>query len=204
MTSTPPLMPEHPALLDDDTSMLTRRFGKEVINYFSGSRLNRYSFLRSDVAFLNRAATSPHARYIALDDLSPLVVDKRKLALLSYQDMKSVLGPKPAFLQTDAERIKAFESSKVASETQVVFLGTTTTRAGAGAGAVSAESAEEDALVWESSEHGEVRGRPYFAVDVSTTRGGRKEEKKTWLKSQQEKGLWIAVDTRSLKLHSEA
>ncbi|KAG5978332.1 hypothetical protein E4U55_006232 [Claviceps digitariae] len=209
MTSTPPLMPEHPALTNDN-SMLTRRFGKEVINYFAGSRLNRYSFLRSDAAFLNRAATSPHARYIALDDLSPLVVDKKKLALLSYQDVKAVLGPNPAFLQSDAERIKAFDSSKVASETQVVFLGTTTatatatttTKAGTTNGA--AESGEEGELVWESSEHGEVKGRPFFAVDVSTARGGRTAEKKAWLRSQEEKGLWIAVDTRSLKLHSEA
>lgn len=194
-------MPEHPALTND-TSMLTRRFGKEVINYFSGSRLNRYSFLRSDVTFLNRVATSPHARYIALDNLSPLVVNKKKLALLSYQDIKSVLGPHPTFLQSDAERIKAFDSSKVASETQVLFLGTTTTKNGAGV--ESEVDADENDVVWETSEHGDVRGRPYFAVDVSTTRGERKEEKKAWLKSQEEKGLWIASDTRSLTLHSEA
>ncbi|KAG5921267.1 hypothetical protein E4U61_006962 [Claviceps capensis] len=201
MTTTPPLMPEHPALTND-TSMLTRRFGKEVINYFSGSRLNRYSFLRSDVAFLNRVATSPHARYIALDNLSPLVVNKKKLALLSYQEIKSVLGPHPSFLQSDAERIKAFDSSKVASEMQVLFLGTTTTKNGAGV--ESEVNADENEVVWETSEHGDVRGRPYFAVDVSTTRGGRREEKKAWLKSQEEKGFWIASDTRSLTLHSEA
>ncbi|KAG5914941.1 hypothetical protein E4U42_000230, partial [Claviceps africana] len=192
-------MPEHPALINDN-SMLTRRFGKEIINYFAGSRLNRYSFLRSDVAFLNRAATSPHARYIALDDLSPLVVDKKKLALLSYQDVKGVLGPDPAFLQSDAERIRTFDSSKVAAETQVLFLGTTTTQAATTDG----EAGSDDDIVWETSEHGDVNGRPYFAVDVSTGRGENQEEKKAWLKSQEEKGLWIAADTRSLKLHAEA
>lgn len=120
MTSTPPLLPELAALTSDD-SMLTRRFGKEVINYYAGSRLNRYSFLRSDVAFLNKAATSSSARFVALTDLNPLVVEKRKLALLTYDDVKPLI--EEPFKLADTQRTKNYDSTAGPSAL-IVFLGT--------------------------------------------------------------------------------
>jgi NAD+ diphosphatase len=164
--------------------MLTRRFGKEVVNYFAGSRLNRYSFLRSDAQFLNKAATSPAARFVALKDLNPLVVDKRKLALLTFEDVKPLIGE--PFNQADTERISHYDST-TGSSVLIVFLGTI----------------DGNDATFESSEHGEVKGQPFFAVDI-TPRGKGKDASDAWLKAQEEKGLWIATDTRSLSLHSEA
>ena len=65
-------VPELPALADDG-SMLGRKFGREVANYFSGSPLNRVSFLRTDHAFLQTAFSHPAARFLLLHDLNPLV-----------------------------------------------------------------------------------------------------------------------------------
>lgn len=198
-------MAEHPALTNDtndtnDASMLTRRFGKEVTNYFAGSRLNRYSFLRSDAGFLGKAATSPHARFMVLDDLRPLVADQdgKRLALLRYSEVEGVLGASPAARGSDEERVRAFDSSRVAAEVEVVFLGIA-----AGAGHDDGDGGGDAGgdMVWESSGHGEVRGRPYFAIDVSRGRGGR--EREAWVKSQGEKNKWVALDSRSLTLHSE-
>lgn len=182
MTSTPPLLPELAALTSDD-SMLTRRFGKEVINYYAGSRLNRYSFLRSDVAFLNKAATSSSARFVALTDLNPLVVEKRKLALLTYDDVKPLI--EEPFKLADTQRTKNYDSTAGPSAL-IVFLGTV----------------DGDDVIFETSEHGEVKGRPFFALDI-TPKGQRKDLAETWLKTQEEKGLWIATNPRSLSLHSE-
>lgn len=47
--------PAHP----DVDSMLSRKFGKEVANYFSGSPLNRLAFLRADNVFLSKALKHP-------------------------------------------------------------------------------------------------------------------------------------------------
>ncbi|TWU73537.1 NADH pyrophosphatase [Metarhizium rileyi] len=183
MASTPPLLPELAALTSDD-SMLTRRFGKEVINYYAGSRLNRYSFLRSDASFLNKAATSPPARFVALRDLNPLVIDKQKLALLTYDDVKQLIGE--PFKQADAQRIKAYDST-AGLPLLIVFLGTV----------------DGIGVTFETSDHGDVQGQPFFAIDM-TPRGQRREAVEAWLKTQEEKGLRIATDTRSLSLHSEA
>lgn len=182
MTSTPPLMPELSAL-NNDESMLTRRFGKEVVNYFAGSRLNRYSFLRSDALFLSKAASSPSARFVALTDLNPLVVDKKKLALLTFDDVKPLI--EEPFKTADADRVKSYDST-VGPSVLIVFLGTV-----------------DGDEVFQTSEHGEVKGQPYFAIDA-TPKGNRKDATEAWLKTQQDKGLWVATDTRSLSLHSEA
>ncbi|KAG8414884.1 NADH pyrophosphatase [Metarhizium acridum] len=182
MTSTPPLLPELAALTSDD-SMLTRRFGKEIINYYAGSRLNRYSFLRSDAAFLNKAATSSVARFVALKDLNPLVVEKRKLALFTYDDVKPLI--QEPFKLADAQRTKNYDSTAGPS-VLIVFLGTV----------------DGGDVIFQTSEHGEVKGKPFFALDI-TPKGQRKYLAETWLKAQEEKGLWIATDTRSLSLHSE-
>ncbi|KHO00671.1 NADH pyrophosphatase [Metarhizium album ARSEF 1941] len=183
MSTTPPLMPELAALTGDD-SMLTRRFGKEVINYYAGSRLNRYSFLRSDAAFLSKAATSDSARFVVLKDLNPFVVDKRKLALSTYDDVQRLV--EELFEQTDAQRTKDYDST-AEPPVLVVFLG----------------MVDGGDAIFQTSEHGEVKGQPFFALDV-TPKGRRKGLAETWVKTQEDKGLRIATDTRSLSLHSEA
>lgn len=218
--TTPPLLPELAALTDDD-SMLTRRFGREVVNYFAGSPLNRYSFLRTDAPFLQRAAASPAARFIALHNLNPLVADKRKLALFDYEHVRGIVGEE-LFRSSDEDRVKSYDStaSALAGRPLVVFLGTVEgdddgdvddgcgggggSRSGRDGGAGGAGDDRRTRI--ESSEHGQVKGRPYFAVDVSTQHKGRQQQEllQTWIAKQEGMGLWVATDTRSLTLHSEA
>ncbi|KAH6984869.1 NUDIX hydrolase domain-like protein [Ilyonectria sp. MPI-CAGE-AT-0026] len=181
----PPLLPELPALQNDD-SMLTRRFGKEVVNYYAGSRVNRYSFLRADAAFLRRAAASPTARYLALDDLNALVVDKTSLSYLTFEDVKSLIGPEPFHLPED-ESIKAFDSTQTAP--LVVFLG-------------MLEEGSEPGHI-ESGEHGDIKGQPYFAIDI-TAKGTHADKATEFLKSQEAKGLLVDKNPRGMTLHPKA
>ncbi|KAA6413234.1 MAG: NADH pyrophosphatase [Lasallia pustulata] len=73
--------PAHPDL----DSMLTRKFGKEVANYFSGSPLNRVSFLRTDQPFLSAALQHPSTTFLLFNDLSPLTLSPTRLASLPHR-----------------------------------------------------------------------------------------------------------------------
>ncbi|PTB61419.1 hypothetical protein BBK36DRAFT_157951, partial [Trichoderma citrinoviride] len=107
-----------PPSLANDSSMLSRRFGKEVINYYGGGLLNRFSFLRGDAPFIRRAAASPSARFVALRDLNPLVEDARRLAHFKLDEVKPLLLSSSAtkeeglFEKTDEERAKGFDSTR--------------------------------------------------------------------------------------------
>ena len=179
-------MPEVPFLAADE-SMLTRRFGKEVINYYAGGSLNRYSFLRPDTAFLRRAAQSPHSKFIALSNLNPLVAEKTHLVYLSFEDVKPLIGHEP-FLLSEDESIKQFDSSK--PHPLVVFLGMLE-----GKGTSSEEI--------QTSEHGSVKGDPFFAVDI-TPKGPSSEAAGALLKTQEGQGRSIQTNPRSMLLHGEA
>ena len=48
---------------EDPTSPLTLKHGRETANYFSGSPLNRLSFLRASTPFLQSAFSHPRARF---------------------------------------------------------------------------------------------------------------------------------------------
>lgn len=184
MTIPKPQMPELGALQNDD-SMLTRRFGKEVVNYYAGSRINRYSFLRGDTVFLHKAALSPSAQYIALSNLNPLIADKSELAYLGFDDVKPLIGAEPFHLSED-ESIKQYDSTQ--SSALVVFLGMFQ-------GSQPGEIA--------SAEHGDIKGQPYFAIDA-TPRGSLAESAKEFLKIQEQKGHSIQENPRAMSLHAEA
>ncbi|KAM5345367.1 hypothetical protein ACJ41O_011229 [Fusarium nematophilum] len=98
-TAAPLQLPVNAALQNDD-SMLTRRFGKEIVNYYAGSRINRYSFLRADAAFLRGAS--------------------KRLAYLSYEEVQPFIGSDP-FRLTEDESIQAYDSTQ--STPLIVFLG---------------------------------------------------------------------------------
>ncbi|PHH75157.1 hypothetical protein CDD80_2597 [Ophiocordyceps camponoti-rufipedis] len=155
------------------TDLLSRRFGSETINYYAGSRLNRYSFLRSDSRFLASAIAAQSARFVVLDSLAPLVVDRRSLAFLSAEQVRPLIG----------------DDGFSASAPLVIFLGL-------------AES-EEDAVEMETSEHGIVRGRPYFAVDA-TPRPPVSEAARALLDSQAAQGISVLSDPRSMTFSPEA
>lgn len=186
------MLPVNPALQADD-SMLTRKFGQEVINYYSGTRLNRYSFLRADAAFLRRAAASPAARYVALSNLNAVAVDKSQLATFTFDDVKPLLGAEPAFTRDEKTAVAEFDSTQTTP--LVVFLGLVD---GAIGGAAAQEAVEE----MESTNHGTVKAQPYFAVDV-TPRDSYKEAAEAFQKSFEGRGLSVEANPRALALLPE-
>lgn len=195
------MLPVNPALQDDD-SMLTRKFGQEVINYYSGTRLNRYSFLRTDAAFLRRAATSPAARYVALSNLNAVAVDKSQLATFTYDDVKALIGGTGAgagaelpFAVEEKTAVAQFDSTK--STPLVVFLGLVDGTIG-GSAAAAGEATEEI----ETTAHGSVNAQPYFAVDV-TPRDSYKEAAEAFQTAFEARGLSIEANPRAMALLPE-
>ncbi|KAF4997946.1 hypothetical protein FDECE_11939 [Fusarium decemcellulare] len=184
-TATPPELPVIAALQNDD-SMLTRRFGKEVVNYYAGGRINRYSFLRADAAFLRKASVNPTARYLALKDLNALVVDAKKLAYLSFDEVQPLIGPNP-FGLTEDEAIQAFDSAE--SKPLIVFLG------------ILEDDSDTDHIT--SGEHGDIKGHPYFAVDI-TPKGTHAEKATSFLEDQEKKGYSLDKNPRAMTHGAEA
>ncbi|KAJ6781527.1 hypothetical protein PWT90_09353 [Aphanocladium album] len=168
------MLPVNPDLQADD-SMLTRKFGQEVINYYSGTRLNRYSFLRADAAFLRRAAASPAARFVALSHLNAVAVDKSQLATFTADDVRPLIGAEPAFAVEEKTAIAQYDSTKATP--LVVFLGLVDGSIG---GTAAPEG--EEAVEIETTNHGTVKAQPYFAVDV-TPRDTYKEAAEAFQKS---------------------
>ncbi|KAL6877951.1 NUDIX hydrolase domain-like protein [Trichoderma longibrachiatum] len=189
-----------PPSLANDSSMLSRRFGKEVINYYGGGLLNRFSFLRGDAPFLRRAATSPSARFVALRDLNPLVEDARRLALFKLDDVKPLFlnsnsssssstgegGEGGLFEKTDEERTREFDSTRTSP--LVLFLGLLPE------GPLGVEL--------ETSKHGVVRGQPFFAVDV-TPKAGYKEKAEEFVRKAEGKGYSVQTNVRTMTLDPE-
>ncbi|KAK6079902.1 NUDIX domain-containing protein [Seiridium cupressi] len=136
--------PDLPILAEED-SMLSRKFGREVANYFSGSPLNRVSFLRGDHAFLSSAFKHPTASFLLLDNLSPLIKDSSTLAFVGKSDIEPLTGQDP-FRRTEEEWIKTFDSS--VTHPVVLFLGI--------------DEKKQSGFEWK-----DYKGAPYFAVDVT-------------------------------------
>jgi len=77
-------------------SLLSKRFGKETApNFFSANPLNRFSFLRTDKAFLKSTLYHPNTQFLTLQNLNPPVLrDTGKLCYLKHDDVKDVIGDK--------------------------------------------------------------------------------------------------------------
>ncbi|PBP27555.1 NADH pyrophosphatase [Diplocarpon rosae] len=145
-------MPPQPSLPDpahaDLDSMLSRKFGREVANYFSGSPLNRVSFLRGNHEFITKALTHASTSFLLFKDLAPLATDPTRLAYVAHKDVKPLIGENP-FECSEEEMVKVYNSAVTLP--LVLFLGL--------------DEKKKDGF-----EHGIYKGRPYFAVDV-TPRG---------------------------------
>lgn len=142
-------LPELPA----DDSLLSRRFGPEVGNYFSGSPLNRLSFLRTDHAFLAAAFAHPSTAFLLLENLNPLTSDPATLAFVGLADIVALTGEQPLG-ESEADLVRDFDSTE--ERPLIVFLG------------IDERNSEDeggDGFVF-----GDYAGKPYFAVDV-TPRG---------------------------------
>jgi NAD+ diphosphatase len=177
-------LPELPWVANDE-SMLTRKFGKEVVNYYAGGSLNRYSFLRPDTGFLRSATLSPSSRWLALNNLNPLITSESQLAYLTFDEVRPLIGADP-FSLSEEESIKQFNSTK--ANPLIVFLGIL-------------EGPQSDII--DSTSHGPVKGEPYFAVDA-TPSGTLAEAATAFLKEQENRGRKIQSNPRNLSLNAEA
>ncbi|KAK5004867.1 NADH pyrophosphatase, partial [Cryomyces antarcticus] len=163
MTKQPDL-PE-PAHADLD-SMLSRKFGKEVANYFSGSPLNRVGFLRTDNVFLSAALKHPSTSFLLCNDLQPLVKKKASLAYISYKDVEPLIGD--PYSKNEDELVAEFNSTTAIP--QMIFLGL--------------DERVKDALVYKDH----YKGAPFFALDV-TPKGSLKEAAEKLISNLESRGL---------------
>ena len=176
MTSQPSL--PDPAHHDVD-SMLSRKFGREVANYFSGSPLNRVSFLRANHDFISTALTHPSTSFLLFNDLAPLAKDPTQLAYASHKDVKALIGDNP-FAKTEEEMIKEYNSSITLP--LVLFLGL--------------DERKKDGF-----EHGIYKGTPYFAVDV-TPKGTVEKEATSIIEAMKAQGLQFVEGRLHMSLNA--
>ncbi|KAJ5941571.1 hypothetical protein N7516_001739 [Penicillium verrucosum] len=150
--STTPQIPTPAHMLED--SMLSRHFGKETVNYFSSSPINRLSFLRSDHPFLSTALKHPSTRFVLLNNLAPLTPSPAQLHYAKYDDVRKLVS-RDTFDTSEEDMIKAYDSRK--THPTLIFLGLD-------------ESRKEEGLTWKI-----YSGTPYFAVDV-TPKGSEEQQ----------------------------
>ncbi|OIW33563.1 hypothetical protein CONLIGDRAFT_183536 [Coniochaeta ligniaria NRRL 30616] len=165
--------PDLPVLPEDD-SMLSARFGREVANYFSGSPLNRLSFLRTDHDFLRAAFSHPSTAFLLMNSLNPLTKDDSHLAFVSHADVEPLTGADP-FAKPEEELIKEFNSDK--TQPLILFLGVDDKNL------LPSNGTESGAFKFK-----EYNGSPYFAVDV-TPRGTLTEASNSIIDALKAKGL---------------
>ncbi|PYI12243.1 NADH pyrophosphatase [Aspergillus sclerotiicarbonarius CBS 121057] len=142
-----------PAHIQAD-SMLARRFGRETVNYFSSSPLNRLSFLRSDHAFLSAALKHPSTRFVLMKDLAPLTKTPAEPYYAKYDEVRKLV-PDTIYDKSEEDIIKEYDSRKTTAAP--IFLGLD-------------ETQKQDSLTWKI-----YTGTPYFALDV-TPRGSEEQQ----------------------------
>lgn len=148
----------------DRESALGRKFGKEVVNYFGSSPLNRVSFLREDYEFLAGAFSHPTTKFLPYRNLSPLIDSPTEIHFVSYDEIK-ILVPENPFAKTEKETVDSFDS-RVAVP-QLVFLGLD----------------ESDKNGYTFKNH---TGAPHFAIDVTPKKQYEEEANKVcdgWISS---------------------
>ncbi|KAJ6034393.1 hypothetical protein N7499_001598 [Penicillium canescens] len=166
MTTTPQIPAPAHTLAD---SMLSRHFGRETVNYFSSSPINRLSFLRSDHPFLSAALKHPSARFVLLNNLAPLTPSPAQLHYAKYDEVRKLV-PNDIFDVSEEDMIKNFDSRK--THPTLIFLGLD-------------ESLKEGGFTWKI-----YSGTPYFAVDV-TPKGSEEQQTaaKDVISAMEAKGL---------------
>ena len=169
-------MPEQPSnpepAFPTVDSMLSRKFGKEVANYFSGNPLNRVGFLREDHKFLSSAFKHPSTSFLVCNELQPLIKKGYKVgAPLEYvgkDTIVSVVGEDP-YAKNEKDTIGDYNSSVYIP--QMIFLGI--------------DENKKDGMEYQSKNL--YKGAPYFAVDI-TPRESVKEACEKLIADLTEKG----------------
>ncbi|EUC36902.1 hypothetical protein COCVIDRAFT_114713 [Bipolaris victoriae FI3] len=168
--------PAHPGV----DSMLSRKFGKEVANYFSGSPLNRVGFLRPDHQFLSSALHHPSSTFLLFNKLEPLVKSATELARCTFSDVKPIIGDNP-FEKSEEDVIAQYNSTLYTP--QIIFLGLDERKDG-----------------FKYKEH--YKGQPWFAVDV-TPQESVKEKAEELIKKFEEQGLEFSKGRMHMSLPAE-
>jgi NAD+ diphosphatase len=163
----------------DVDSMLSHKFGKEVANYFSGSPLNRVSFLRGGHGFISSAFVHPSTKFLLVNDLAPMARDPAHLAYASYSDIKGLTGDNP-FEKPEEDMIKEYNSSITLP--LVLFLGL--------------DERKKDGFT-----HGIYSGSPYFAVDISP-KGTTKGEAEGVIEAMKAKGVTFLEGRAAMSLNA--
>lgn len=173
-----PPQPANPEPAADYDSMLSRKFGKEVANYFSGSPLNRVGFLRGDHKFLSQALNHPSTQFLLCNELQPLVSSSKdtrdKLAWVKLDDVQKVVGSDP-YAVNEEEMLGKYDSGKYIP--QMVFLGID-------------EKKKDEGLAYTNKKN-TYTGAPYFAVDV-TPKHSVKEACEKLIQELEGKGMAFA------------
>ncbi|KAL8923060.1 MAG: hypothetical protein Q9172_003306 [Xanthocarpia lactea] len=159
-----PALPQ-PAFPDLE-SMLSRKFGREIANYFSGSPLNRVSFLRTDQAFLSAALKHPSTSFLMFNNLNPLARDPSNLQYASYADVQPLIGDDP-YSKSEEELVSEYNSAVTIP--QLLFLGL--------------DERNKLGLTFNL-----YTGSPFFALDV-TPKGTIKSQAESLVQSLQSRGL---------------
>lgn len=172
-------------VVEEDASMLSTKFGREIANYFSGSPLNRIGFLRADHVFLRSAFSHPSTRFLLLNELAPLVDESQKrLGYVSYAEVKGFTGVDP-FEKVEEDMIKNFNSED--EKPLILLLGVDE------ANRLHAPKTDE------TFGYKEYSGRPYFAVDISP-RGKLAEEANKVIEAVKAKGFSFYQNQRAMGL----
>ncbi len=146
---------------DFSESLLSKRFGSETVNFFAGSKLNRYSFKRTEHKFLSQSLLHPTTRFVAFNNLDPLADKSGRVKFLSYDEVKEIIGN--PYEHPDDVRLRQWCSSD--QEVILIYLGC------------------------DESHDTDVKGLPYFAVDVTPAPMSREAEKTAFIEAQTGKGL---------------
>ena len=190
-----PPQPDNPEPAHPSTdSMLARKFGKEVANYFSGSPLNRVGFLREDHNFLSQAFAHPSTSFLLCNELQPLVKKGQKvggyLHFVDADTVKPIVGENP-YPKPEKELVAEYDSRRYVP--QMIFLGI--------------DEKSKDGLEYQSKN--KYKGAPYFAVDI-TPRESVKEACEKLIKDLDGKDMTFAkgrvmdIDASHAAIYAEA
>ncbi|CAO1625184.1 unnamed protein product [Jaminaea pallidilutea] len=205
----------------------------ETVNFYTGSSLNRLSWLRTDSNFLNKTLVSPRTRFLLLQNLNPLASKGGDrdgyLATVGWNDVKqavlqtaqasghdgsstSLFGPEANGVGQASDHQDLFEKSTAGigpTGLALVFLG------------IDEEGQQETSLPGQlaqgggdaaGDDNGVPAGTPYFALsltyrpkgDAASASQGEQEHPLSKLEKQVlSNGNHHFVDTRSLSKAGE-
>ncbi|KAI9675854.1 MAG: NADH pyrophosphatase [Trizodia sp. TS-e1964] len=156
--------------------MLTQKYGPGVANYYSGSPLNRVSFLRTNNEFLRAALIHPSSSFLLFKDLAPLVTDPSSLTFVSYEEVKPLIGNE-VYIKHEDQLVKEYDSTVTLP--LIVFLG------------LDESNTSGYAFRW-----GLYKGTPHFALDV-TPRGSIGGKAENLISTMESRGC-VFLQTRIL------